>query len=309
MRYKVSHTTHYAYATPVDLASHMLHLLPREVPGQSVLSAEVTAEPLPGRVTHAQDHFGNHVSWMFLDRRHDNFAVTLTAEVDVHFAPPPPVLATRPWEEVAALAQAGGEGAWQAAEFVFDSPMLPYEPAAGAYVAPSFPPGRPVLEGLLDLNGRIRREFTFKAGVTNVQTTVAKLLSQRAGVCQDFTHLMIAGLRAIGLPARYVSGYLRTRPPPGQPARRGADQSHAWVGAWLGPEFGWVDLDPTNDLVVTDEHVVLAYGRDYGDISPVRGVILGGGRHTVTVGVDLEAVDEPAAPAQSQSQFQSQSLG
>ncbi len=295
MRYKVSHTTSYAYATPVDLASHMLHLLPRAVPGQSVISAELAADPLPGRVTHALDHFGNHVSWMFLDRRHDNFDVTLTAEVEVMFAPPPPVLATLAWEQVAALAQAGNDGAWQAAEFCFDSPMLPFEQAAGAYVAPSFPAGRPVLEGLLDLNGRIRKEFSFKAGVTNVQTTVAKVLSQRAGVCQDFTHLMIAGLRAIGLPARYVSGYLRTKPPVGQPVRRGADQSHAWVGAWMGPDHGWVDLDPTNDLVVRDEHVVLAYGRDYGDISPVRGVILGGGRHSVTVGVDLEAVEELGA--------------
>ena len=291
MRYRITHATSYDYATPVDLASHMLHLLPRDVRGQTVISAELEADPLPGRMNLADDHFGNHVSWMFLDRRHDVFAVTLRAEVEVFFPPPPPMDETLPWEEVASLALAGGPGAWQAAEFLFDSPMLPAEPAAGVYVAVSFPPGRPVLEGLLDLNARIRREFSFKAGVTNVQTTVAKVLSQRAGVCQDFTHLMIAGLRAIGLPARYVSGYLRTRPPVGQPARRGADQSHAWVGAWMGPEHGWVDLDPTNNLVVKDEHVVLAYGRDYSDISPVRGVILGGGRHSVSVGVDLEAVE------------------
>jgi transglutaminase-like putative cysteine protease len=292
MRYRVSHTTTYAYATPVDLASHMLHLAPRELPGQLVLMAELAADPPPSRSNSARDHFGNHVSWMFLDRRHDVFSVTLTAEVEVSFAPPPPVESTPPWEEVAAAALAGGVGAWQAAEFIFDSPMLPLEPAAGAYAARSFPPGRPILAGLLDLNARIRTDFSFKPGVTNVQTTVARVLSQRAGVCQDFTHLMIAGLRALGLPARYVSGYLRTRPPPGQPARRGADQSHAWVGAWLGPEFGWIDLDPTNDLVVRDEHVVLAWGRDYGDISPVRGVILGGGRHSVSVGVDLEALSD-----------------
>jgi len=294
MRYRVSHTTTYAYARAVDLASHMLHLAPREFPGQRVLGFELEVEPPPGRSSTGVDHFGNHVAWMFMDRRHDVFTVTLTAEVDVEFAPPPAPELTPPWEDVAATALAGGAGAWQAAEFVFDSPMLPFEPAAGAYVARSFPPGRPILAGLLDLNARIRKDFTFKAGVTNVQTTVAKVLSQKAGVCQDFTHLMIAGLRAIGLPARYVSGYLRTRPPAGQPARRGADQSHAWVGAWLGPEFGWVDLDPTNNLIVTDEHVVLAWGRDYGDISPVRGVILGGGRHSVTVGVDLEALDETA---------------
>ena len=126
--------------------------------------------------------------------------------------------------------------------------------------------------------------------MTTIATPVARVLRQRAGVCQDFSHLMIAGLRALGLPARYVSGYIRTRPPPGRAARRGADQSHAWVGAWLGPAHGWVDLDPTNDLVVQDEHVVLGWGRDYGDVSPVRGVLLGGGTHKLSVRVDLEAV-------------------
>ena len=199
--------------------------------------------------------------------------------------------ATWPWEQVAAAAQAGGPDGWEAAEFAFDSPMAPADAGAGAYTAASFPPGRPVLAGLLELTGRIRREFTFKPGVTTINTPVARVLAQRAGVCQDFTHLMIAGLRALGLPARYVSGYLRTRPPPRQQPRQGADQSHAWVGAWLGPAHGWVDLDPTNDLVVHDEHVVLAWGRDYGDTSPVRGIILGGGSHTVTVAVDLAPVE------------------
>jgi transglutaminase-like putative cysteine protease len=123
--------------------------------------------------------------------------------------------------------------------------------------------------------------------VTGISTTVAQVLAQRAGVCQDFTHLMVNGLRELGLPARYVSGYIRTLPPPGGVARRGADQSHAWVGAWLGPEHGWIDLDPTNDVVVADEHVVLGWGRDFSDVSPLRGIILGGGRHRLDVGVDL----------------------
>ena len=237
------------------------------------------------------DHFGNQVAWLFLEVPHDRFVVTASAEVEVAFPASRPGRRRRlPWEQVAAAAAAGRAEGWQAAEFIFDSPMLPAEPGAGAYAAQSFPPGRPVLEGLLDLTARIRREFSFKAGVTNVNTPVSRTLSQRAGVCQDFTHLMIAGLRALGLPARYVSGYLRTKPPPGATVRRGADQSHAWVGAWLGPAHGWVDLDPTNNLVVRDEHVVVAWGRDYGDISPVRGLILGGGKHSVTVGVDLEAV-------------------
>ncbi|CAH2604696.1 Transglutaminase family protein [Rhodovastum atsumiense] len=290
MRYRIRHTTEYVYADPVDLASHMLHLTPRPLPGQRVLSAEVLVWPTPGRMTSGPDHFGNHVTWVFLDQSHQRFDATVEAEVEVDFASPPPADATPPWEDVVAAARRGGPGAWQAAEFSFDSPMAPADASAGLYVRQSFPPGRPVLQGLLELNARMRRDFAFRPGVTTVYTPVARVLLQRAGVCQDFTHVMISGLRALGLPARYVSGYLRTRPPPGQAPRRGADQSHAWVGAWLGPDHGWVDLDPTNDLVVRDEHVVLAWGRDYGDISPVRGVILGGGRHSVSVGVDLDAV-------------------
>jgi transglutaminase-like putative cysteine protease len=291
MRYRVRHETTYAYAQPVDLGRHMLHLLPRPLPGQRVVSASLSADPVPTTLAEGVDHFGNRVSWMALDRPHAAFRLALEAVVEVGFAAPPAVEATPGWEQVAAAAMAGGPAGWEAAEFAFGSALAPAEEGAGAYAARSFPPGRPVLAGLLELTGRIRREFTFKPGVTTISTPVSRVLAQRAGVCQDFTHLMIAGLRALGLPARYVSGYLRTRPPPGQAPRQGADQSHAWVGCWLGPGLGWVDLDPTNDLVVRDEHVVLGWGRDYGDISPVRGIILGGGSHTVTVAVDLAPVE------------------
>ena len=288
MKYRVRHVTTYRYATPVDLASHMLHLAPRRLAHQSVLGCDIVATPEPARSAERLDHFGNGVAWLFIDRPHDRFEVTLDATVDVLFPRPPDTAGTLPWEQVAEAARAGGPDCWQAAEFAFDSPMAPADAGAGGYAAESFWPGRPVLAGLLDMMGRIRREFAFRAGVTTISTPVARVLAQRAGVCQDFSHLMIAGLRALGLPARYVSGYLRTKPPPGVVGRRGADQSHAWVSAWLGPGQGWVDLDPTNDLVVRDEHVVLAWGRDYGDISPVRGIILGGGDHTVTVAVDLD---------------------
>lgn len=295
MRYRVTHTTTYHYGEAVDLASHLLHLTPRALPGQLVLAAALEAEPLPARITTGADHFGNPVTWMFIEAPHDRFSVTLRAEVEAEFAPPPPPALTPPWEEVAAAAaRPGGEG-WRAAEFVFSSAMAPADPGAGAYAAESFPPGRPVLAGLLDLTARIRRDFAFRPGVTTVSTPVAQVLASRAGVCQDFAHVMIAGLRQLGLPARYVSGYVRTRPRPGQARRQGADQSHAWVGAWLGPEHGWVDLDPTNDLVVRDEHVVLGWGRDYADVSPVRGVLLGGGAHTLSVSVDLDPLQEEFA--------------
>ncbi len=282
MRWKLRHATTYRYARPVDMATHMLHLTPREMPGQRLLHHTLTATPEPARVTHGVDDFGNAVTWLFLDSPHDRFVVVSEAEVEVRFPAPPPPASTLPWEEVAALA--GGT----IAQFLFDSPLVPASPAARAYAGASFPRGRPVLEGLLHLMSRIRREFAYKPGVTGISTSVETIMATRAGVCQDFSHAMIAGLRGLGLPARYVSGYIRTHTPPGRVRLRGADQSHAWVGAWMGPDFGWVDLDPTNDCVTATEHVVLGWGRDFSDVSPLRGVILGGGRHTLDVGVDLE---------------------
>jgi len=285
VRYRVRHATSYRYAETVDLACHLLHLSPRALPEQRVLAAHITAAPEPSRVVTREDYFGNTVGWLFLDRPHAQFAVTLAAEVEVAPAPAPPAAATPPWETVVATAMRS-----EAAEFAFASPMAPAEAAAGSYAAASFPPGRPVLAGLLDLTRRIHQDFAYRPGATSVATPVARVLSERAGVCQDFAHLMIAALRAFGLPARYVSGYVRTRPPPGGAARRGADASHAWVGCWLGAEHGWIGLDPTNDLVVQDEHVVLGWGRDFGDVSPLRGIILGGGTHGVSVAVELEPV-------------------
>jgi transglutaminase-like putative cysteine protease len=290
VKFRVRHSTRYSYRTPVDLASHMLHLAPRVLPHQSVLSTEIAVQPAAARTSSARDHFGNEVTWLFIDRPHEQFEVTALSLVEVKFPDPPPPEATPAWESVAEAAAEGGPEAWQAAEFRYDSPMAAADREAGQYVAVSFTPRRPVLAALLELNARIRKDFAFRSGVSTIHTPVSRTLSQRSGVCQDFAHMMIAGLRNLGLPARYVSGYIRTRPPPGGVKRQGSDQSHAWVGCWLGPAHGWIDLDPTNDLVVREEHVVLGWGRDYGDISPVRGIILGGGRHTLSVGVDLEAV-------------------
>ena len=287
MIYTVRHVTEYEYATPVDLGTHMLHMQPRALPWQRVLRCGLVADPVPAELRCATDCFGNAVAWMFLDTAHPRFVVTLEATVDVQPPPVPDAGAAPAWEAVAEAA-CGDGAAFEAAEFLFDSPMAPALAAAGDYARASFPPRRPVLEGLIDFNDRIGRDFAFRAGVTTVHTTVAQVLAQRAGVCQDFSHLMIAGLRALGLPARYVSGYIQTRPPPGQPRRRGCDQSHAWVACWLGAEHGWVDIDPTNGVLIRDEHVVLGWGRDFSDVSPLAGVILGGGKHTLKVSVDLE---------------------
>jgi transglutaminase-like putative cysteine protease len=291
-RYTLCHRTAYAYGRAVDLATHLMHLTPRVVPGQVVRAATISVTPRGGQRRDGTDHFGNGVTWLSLDTTHDAFEVVLDAIVDVDFAPPPPAAATPAWEVVRAAARAA-EG-WDAAEFAMPSALAPAERGAGAYASHSFPPGRPILAGVRELCARIRQDFAFKAGVTTISTPVSQVLAQRAGVCQDFAHLMIAGLRALGLPARYVSGYVRTRPPPGQKRRQGADQSHAWVGCWLGPRHGWVDLDPTNDLVVSDEHLLLGWGRDFADVSPVTGILLGGGRQKLSVSVDLLAEDEAA---------------
>lgn len=281
--YWLRHRTAYSYAQPVDLAAHLLHLKPRALPGQRVLSARLTCQPAPDHHTETHDHFGNAATRLFLAAPHTSFDVLAESLVEVGFPPPPPAAQTPPWEAVAAAAHGH-----ETADFLPPTALIPRLHAALQYAGPSFPAGRPVLEGLLELTRRIRAEFTFQAGVTSITTPIHEVLRTRRGVCQDFTQLMLAGLRMLGLPGRYVSGYIRTRPPPGQQRRRGADQSHAWVSAWLGPGLGWVGLDPTNGIVVSDEHVVLAWGRDFADVSPLRGVLLGGGEHRLTVSVDLE---------------------
>jgi transglutaminase-like putative cysteine protease len=292
MRYRVEHVTRYAYGSPVELAAHMVHLRPRPRPWQTVVSESIVTAPMPARRRDSVDHFGNFVTWLFLDLPHADFAVTSESVVEVDCPPPPDPAATPAWEDVAAAARE--PAGWEAAEFQFASPMAPLNAEAKAYVERSFPAGRPVLEGLLELNERFYQEFRFRSGVTSISTTVAQVMQRREGVCQDFSHALISGLRSIGIPARYTSGYIRTKPPPGQVKRKGADQSHAWVGAWMGPEHGWIDIDPTNGIIVRDEHVLLGWGRDFSDVSPVRGVILGGGDHSVQVRVDLEPVGAEA---------------
>ena len=225
-----------------------------------------------------------------MDLPHADFEVTSDAVVDVSCPPLPDPADTLTWEAVVQAARK--PTGWQAVEFQFGTAMAPFNADSKAYVGKSFPKGRPVLEALLDLNERFHREFRFRSGVTTISTPVSQVMQRREGVCQDFSHALISGLRGIGVPARYTSGYIRTKPPPGQIKRKGADQSHAWVGAWLGPEHGWVDIDPTNGIVVRDEHVLLGWGRDFSDVSPVCGVILGGGDHSVSVSVDLEPVND-----------------
>ena len=240
MKFAVSHVTRYAYARPVDLGAHLVHLKPRSLPWQRVISAALVPDPPPQKITGGRDCFGNEVSWVFLEKPHPKFSITMDAVVEVTAPFVPPAEATPAWEDVSSAAFAGGAKSFQAAEFLFESPRVPAVPEAADYVSSSFTPRRPILECLLDLNLRINREFAFRAGVTTVNSTVRQVLAQRAGVCQDFSHLMIAGLRGMGLPARYTSGYIRTHPPPGQTRPQGGGpvpclgRRLAGAGTWLG---------------------------------------------------------------------------
>ena len=294
MIYRVRHATTYNYTKPVDLAAQLMHLRPMPTPWQTVRDEMLHVTPNTGRRVDRIDHFGNQITWLFFDTAHTVFEVVAESVVDVQAQPYPEPNDTPPWEAVREAALVGGPGAWQAAEFRFESSRVELLPAARDYVALSFEPGRPILSALIDLNDRMFRDFKFRSGVTTISTPIAHVLERREGVCQDFTHLMLSGLRGLGLPGRYTSGYIRTKPAPGQTRRRGADMSHAWVGGWLGPAHGWVGLDPTNGILVAEEHVVLAIGRDFSDISPLKGMILGGGQHTLRVGVDLEPIDGAA---------------
>lgn len=284
--YRLHHATTYDYANPVVLGTHYMHLVPRERPGQVIREAQLDILPNPQTRRDEIDHFGNHTTTVAITGAHKQFAVALSATVDVNQPAPPPPEETLRWEAIASRGLLDPD----VAEYCLPSRLATPQNEIADYAALSFLPGRKMLTGLLELNQRIYSEMNYKSGVTNTQTTAAQILTTRTGVCQDYAHFMIACLRALGLPGRYVSGYLRTLPPPGVTKRRGADQSHAWVASWLGPDIGWVDFDPTNNLLVSNEHVTLAWGRDFGDVSPLRGIILGGGRHSLKVGVDLEPV-------------------
>ena len=289
MRYRVSHATTYVYDELVSLCHNELRLEPRETETQRRLGTSLRIEPPPSALTSELDYFGNPTHFFTVEEAHDRMVLVAQSEVEVA-APGAEPLWTPAWDalrdDVRADASAVGLAAF---ELCFASPLVPLAPEFAAYAAPSFPAGRPVLDAALELTGRIHADFAYRPGATSVTTPVADVLETREGVCQDFAHVQLACLRALGLPARYVSGYLHTRAAPGVERLVGADASHAWVSVFCG-EAGWLGLDPTNDLLVADQHVTLAWGRDYGDVSPIKGVILGGGGHRVEVGVDVEAL-------------------
>jgi transglutaminase-like putative cysteine protease len=289
MNYRIRHVTRYLYDAPVSLCHSIAHLKPRPMPHQRVISTNVRVSPWPSVTREHQDVFGNRVSYFSLQQAHSTLEICATSEVDVAL-PSLPKLIDPPWEQAhRRLHRQSDTDSLAARTFTLSSPAIPTLSEARAFAAADFPPERPLLEATRALMQRIHSEFDYDPSFTSVATPLGEVLTHRRGVCQDFAHLGIAALRGLGLAARYVSGYLETLPPPGQPKLRGADASHAWFSLFM-PGYGWVDFDPTNNCLLGEQHITTAIGRDYQDVTPVRGVFYGGGHHELNVAVDVDRV-------------------
>ena len=290
MTYKISHKTTYRYRYPVSVGNHVACLTPRCFPHQRVTRCELRISPA-AKLNQRTDYFGNQLSFFTVQKPHKQLVVEARSEVIVEKDRDPQPEQSLPWEEVAAILPKNRDlKSLEAFQFTFESPRVRPGGQFASYALRSFKPGRQFVAALLDLTERIYKDFKFDSQATSVRTSTEEVFRKRRGVCQDFAHLQIACLRSLNLPARYVSGYVRTYPPPGCPRLVGADASHAWVSAYC-PEIGWVDVDPTNNVVPSNSHVTLGCGRDYGDVSPLRGLILGGRDHTLKVNVDVEPLE------------------
>ncbi|MBV9221771.1 MAG: transglutaminase family protein [Methylobacteriaceae bacterium] len=296
MIYDVSQLTAFDYAATVPFAQHVLRLTPVDRNGQSVLSMRIDIDPEPIERVERTDFFGNRLIHIDIAAPHRRLEIKSAARVRVEPAIPFLAELTPRWEDVCASALASVDlAAASPVHFVFPSRLVSPSAAIRDYAAASFPPDRPALAGATDLMRRIHADFTYAPGSTDVRTLPDEAFRQRRGVCQDFAHVMIAGLRGLGLPAAYVSGYLRTYPPPGRKRLTGADATHAWVAVWCGQEAGWRGLDPTNAVLAGEDHIALAIGRDYADVPPVNGIIVSSDEQELHIGVDVVPVETDRA--------------
>lgn len=294
MRYRIRHTTKYAYGDTVAVCHNLVRLAPRALGRQTLDSYRLIVSPDPADLTKRVDVFGNRVEFFSIQRAHQGLTLTAISEVAVEASPPTPKDSPA-WEAVRdSLRDRNDKQAFRAYRYAFPSVHTPKDDKLAAYAAQSLTPGRPVFEAAADLTSRIHKDFRYDPRATTVSTPVLETFEKRAGVCQDFAHLQIACLRSLGVAVRYVSGYLRTIPPPGKKRLIGADASHAWVSVFCGPA-GWIDFDPTNDCVTGTDHITVAVGRDYADVCPIQGVFVGGGAQTMSVSVDVEPLDLPKA--------------
>ncbi|MET3961317.1 transglutaminase-like putative cysteine protease [Marmoricola sp. OAE513] len=288
MKFRVWHRTTYTYDEPVTDSLGVGHLTPRALPWQNVASPTVTIEPVPADLTHEVDYYGNSTTYFQVTQPHTELRVTASAEVESLTPFYDDHALAQPWEDAVPTRRRDAPEAWRAVDFALESSQVAHTERARAYAAQSLTPGRPVGEAVTDLVHRIHVDFAYEVGATTVTSTVDEVFDKRAGVCQDFAHLTIACLRTHGLAARYVSGYLATEPPPGRERIVGADASHAWVSVWVPGTENWLAVDPTNDQWVNDRYITAAWGRDYGDVPPLKGVIFSDATtSTLTVEVDV----------------------
>ena len=292
MRYKITHTTEYRYSEPVAVCQNQLRMFPRSTPQVVVDATSARIDPVPDAVYQHQDYFGNRVETFAIEYLHQSLVVTVTSKVTVRDKQLGDAFVDLPWEDIVASASVWRDEATPSVgEFAFDSPRVHRSDAFGEYARSSFTSGRPVIDASLELTKRIHDDFRYDKAATHVNTSVDEAFEMRAGVCQDFAHVQIGCLRSVGIPARYVSGYLRTIPPEGEDRLVGSDESHAWISVYAGADVGWVDMDPTNACLVGIDHIPICIGRDYGDVTPMRGVVLGGGQTTLLVKVDVKSQD------------------
>ncbi|MDQ1122595.1 transglutaminase family protein [Microbacterium trichothecenolyticum] len=295
MRYRVRHRTDYGYDADVSGSYGLAHLTPRALATQRTADHHVDIDPAPSHASRHVDGYGNTATYFHVTEPHQR--LTIDACTDVEVVPPSygEAALAQPWERARPLVHPETPGAWAAADFALASPKVLQVPEATAYAAASLLPGRPIGEAVTDLMHRIKTDFDYDSTATTVTSTVPDVLRTRAGVCQDFAHLALSCLRGHGIAARYVSGYLATQPPPGKERIVGADASHAWVAVWLPGDDQWLAFDPTNDQWIADRHVTVAWGRDYGDVTPVKGVIYTEAkRSTLRVSVDVAPLEEYA---------------
>jgi transglutaminase-like putative cysteine protease len=291
VRFRITHRTRYGYRDVVSLSHNVARLRPRDDGRQTAEHHELIVSPQPSTKSSGVDYFGNHVTWFSLQEPHAELTITANSEVEVSLTLRPDVSQGPSWEEVRqAILDSLTPQLRFTRQFTLDSPYVRRAPEFADYALPSFPAAQPFLQCVLDLTERIHRDFEFLPGSTRVGTPVLEVLRTRRGVCQDFAHLQISCLRSLGLAARYVSGYIATKPSPGRARLAGADVSHAWVSVFTA-DFGWMDFDPTNGLMPSDGHITVAWARDYDDVGPVRGILIGGRQQEMDVSVDVVPVE------------------
>jgi transglutaminase-like putative cysteine protease len=292
MEFLVTHTTNYIYHQPVSLCHNIAKILIRNISGQVCKQTSIVITPEPDVLHEYDDYFGNRVIYFAVQKAHKQLTVTVKSQVEkaVQHIPTLNFYKDAPWETIKALILEPGDENFKARQYVYETAYTPVTDDITQYALPSFTPGRPVFEAAKDLMHRIYNDFEFDPGFTTLATPLSKVMLARKGVCQDFAHLAIACVRAMGLPARYVSGYLETLPPKGKEKLTGVDASHAWFSVFI-PNTGWIDFDPTNNIMPAMQHIIIGWGRDYGDITPLKGVIQSSGAHKLTVAVDVKRLD------------------